>query len=155
MADSISQQIMTAMDARFRTITKANGYKTNAGLHVFDWEDRDLADSELEAIIYRDPSNMRTQNTIIEFDNKKTVEVEVKTKAGSDTPRRIREMIEDVYKAIGTSDTPGGPAGETWGGLADCTQSMGEKIDVQKSEKISGSAQIIMEIEYRTEKWQY
>jgi len=147
VSDSIRQQIITALDTRLKTILVVNDYKTNAGQHVFDWEDRDLDDSELEAIIYRDPGNGRTQATVVEFDNKMVVEIEVKAKAGVETAKRIRKMIEDVFRAIGTD--------ETWGGLADCTTPVGEKIDIQKSDKIIGAGTIFIEIEYRTEKWQY
>lgn len=147
MADSIRQQIITALDTRLKTITTANSYKTNAGAHVFDWLDRDLADSELDAIIYRDKQNEITDSGFGTVINTVTVEIEVKTKSASTTAAQVRKMIEDVYKAIGTDDT--------WGGLALTTNPQTDEIDLSQVEKIAGSALIVIKIEYNTNAWEY
>src|SRR3990170_3357246 len=54
MADSIRQQIMTAIDTRLKLITITNGYETNAGNNVYEFWDIALEDDELPAIIWRD-----------------------------------------------------------------------------------------------------
>lgn len=144
---SIRQNIMTAVDGRLKIITTANGYNTNAGAHVFDWLDRDLADSELDAIIYRDKSNEISDSGFGTVINTVTVEIEVKTKSASTTAAQVRKMIEDVYKAIGTDDT--------WGGLALTTIPQTDEIDLSQVEKIAGSAMIIVKIQYNTATWQY
>ncbi len=147
MADSTRQDIIDAIDTRMKTITTANGYKTNAGNNVFDWLDRDLADSELDAIIYRDKSSVMDMS---DFDSKMSsviVEIEVKTKSTTTTAAQVREMIEDTYKAIGTD--------ETWGGLALQTMPKSDDIDVQQSDKITGSGTIMIEIQYESAKWSY
>lgn len=144
---SIRQQIITALDTRLRTITIANGYKTNAGAHVFDWLDRDLADTELDAIVYRDPANEISQETFSQVDNRVRVEIEVKTKSASTTAAQVRKLIEDVYKAIGID--------ETFGGLAHEAQPVSENIDIQQADKIMGSATVVIEIYYVSTKWSY
>jgi hypothetical protein len=148
MTDSIRQQIITAIDTRLKTILTTGGsYKTDAGLHVFDWLDRDLADSELDAIIYRDRTNEITPETIQNYSNKVTIEIEAKTKQATDTARQIRKIVEDIYQAIGTDDR--------WGGLAIDTQPVSEEIDIQQTDKIAGSAKLTIAIEYEKEKWSY
>lgn len=147
MADSIRQQIIDKIDTRFKAIKKTGGYKTDVGLHVFDWLDRDLADSELGALIYRDRTNTKNASSQKIFDNKVRLEIEVKTKSASTTAKQVRMMIEDVYKAIGTD--------ETWSGLAQKTNSVEDNINVDLADRIVGSGTITVEIEYRTAKWQY
>lgn len=144
---SIRQQIITALDTRLRTITIANGYHTNAGQRVFDWLDRDLADTELDAIVYRDPANEILQETFNQINNRVRVEIEVKTKSASTTGAQVRKLIEDVYKAIGTD--------ETFGGLAHEAQPVSENIDIQQADKIMGSATVVIDIYYMTTKWSY
>ena len=145
MADSIRQDIIDALDARLKAIKVSGGYKTNAGLHVFDWLDRDLADTELDAIIYRDRTDDLTPLSTRKFENRVTVEIEAKTKQASGTARRLREIIEDIYKAIGTD--------ETFGGLARSTRPEREEIEIQQQDKISGAATLSISIVYETTKW--
>lgn len=147
MTDSIRQQIIDKIDARFKAIKTTAGYKTNAGNHVFDWLDHDLADTELDAIIYRDRTNTKNASSQKIFDNKVRLEIEVKTKSASTTAKQVRMMIDDVYKAIGTD--------ETWSGLAQKTNPVEDNINVDQADKIAGSGTITVEIEYRTAKWQY
>lgn len=147
MPDSTRQDIIDAIDTRLKTIKTTAGYKTNAGTNVFDWLDRDLADSELDAIIYRDRNNVMD---MADFDSKMNtvvVEIVVKTKSTTTTAAQVRKMIEDVYKAIGTD--------ETWGGLALQTIPRTDEIDVQLSDKITGSGTITIEIQYESTKWAY
>lgn len=147
MADSIRQDIIDALDTRLKAIKVSGGYKTNAGLHVFDWLDRDLADSELDAIVYRDRTSNLQMESFSAVVNMVRLEIEAKTKQASGTARRLREIIEDIYKAIGTD--------ETFGGLAHETLPAGEEIDIQQQDKIMGSAIINIEIAYITQKWSY
>jgi hypothetical protein len=147
MADSIRQQIIDAVDTRFKAIKTSAGYKTNIGNHVYDWLDRDLADNELDALIYRDKTNDIESASFSDYDNKLTLEIEVKTKSGGTTAKQVRQMIEDVYRAIGTD--------ETWSGLSINTEPRSDAMDLGQADKIVGSGTIIVEIMYQTTKWQY
>ena len=148
MADSTRQQIITALDTRLKAIKVSGGYQTNAGLHVFDWLDRDLADAELDAIVYRDRSNGRevistrglTRNTMF-------VEIEVKTKNAAGTASQVRKLLEDVLKAIGTD--------ETFNGLVKTARPGTDNLDIQQAEKIKGSGDFTLSIEYETGKWAF
>lgn len=147
MADSIRQQIITALDARLKTITIANGYNTDAGLHVYDWLDRALADTELDAIIYRDPSCDINHGLAVAYINKVRVEIEAKTKQAGNTAERLRHILEDICAAINTD--------ETWAGLAENSEPLENSMDIQQDEKIKGSATLQIEIEYTTDKWSF
>jgi hypothetical protein len=145
MADSIRQQIITALDTRLKLIKTTGGYKTNAGNNVFDWLDRDLADTELDAIIYRDRTDDIQHNLIDVYTHKVRVEIEAKAKSAATTASQIRKIMDDILKAIGVDDT--------WGGLAQDTNPLSTEIDIQKSDKIAGEAKINIEIEYDASKW--
>lgn len=147
MADSIRQQIIDKIDTRFKAIKITGGYKTNIGNNVFDWLARDLADTELDALIYRDKRNEVSWTEFGAIANRITLEIEIKTKSGSTTAKQTRMMIEDVYKAIGTD--------ETWGGLALITIPKSEEMDLEFSDKKIGSATITVEIEYATATWSF
>lgn len=147
MTDSIRQQIIDKIDARFKAIKTTAGYKTNIGNNVFDWLGRDLADTELDALIYRDKTNAIEEAEFGKIFNKITLEIEIKTKSGSTTAKQTRMMIEDAYKAIGTD--------ETWSGLAIETKPISEEMDLEFSDKKIGSARITIEILYQTATWQY
>lgn len=144
---SIRQQIITALDTRLRTITIANGYKTNAGAHVFDWLDRDLADSELDAIVYRDTNNNIISEGFDYYENRMRVEIEAKAKSAATTAAQVRKIIEDIYKAIGTD--------ETFGGLAHYSEPVSDALDIQQADKIAGSATVTIEVVYVAQKWSY
>lgn len=147
MADSIRQQIITALDTRLKTITKAKGYGTDAGKNVFDWLDRDLADSELDAIVYRDPSNEIADETFNQTTNRLRLEIEARTKAAATTAAQIRKIVQDIYAALGTD--------EKFGQLAYQTLQVGETIDIQQQDKIMASATITLDVYYITQKWSY
>lgn len=147
MADSIRQDIAEAIDTRLKTIKTTAGYKTNAGTNVFDWIDRDLADSELDAIIYRDTLNDLEIESFGRSINQIRVEIEGKTKSTTTTAKQCRLLIEDIYKAISTD--------ETWGGLALQTQPVSDEIEVRMQDKIMGTARIVVNIMYESARWAY
>lgn len=147
MADSIRQQIIDKLAARLAAIKITGGYKTDIGSNVFDWLARDLADAELDAVIYRDVSADISMDTLELRSNKIRVEIEAKTKSGSTTAAQVREMIEDIYTAINVDDT--------WDALALNTEPVGEEMMIGHGDKITGFATITIEIEYRTTKWGY
>ncbi|MCK9570060.1 hypothetical protein M0R72_14045 [Candidatus Pacearchaeota archaeon] len=143
---SIRQQIITAIDTRLRTITVANSYTTNAGAHVYDWLDRDLADTELDAIIYRDRSDVIEHNLTDAFTHRLRVEIDARSKNAASTAAQIRKIIDDIYKAIGVDDT--------WGGLAqDTSMPTNVEMAIEQADKIMGGASFTIEIEYDAAKW--
>lgn len=147
MTDSIRQQIIEKIDTRFKAILKTGGYKSDLGVHVYDWLKCDLDTTELPGLIYRDVENEIEPYTAGLYNNKIILEIEIKAETGSTTAESLREMVEDVYKAIGSDDL--------WGGLAIDTQPRSEKIFIEQIDKIIGSAFLIIQIEYEKPKWGY
>ncbi len=106
MADSIRQQIMTALITRLQTITVANGYETNVGDNVNDWHVSNFQETELPAMDVRD-ANESTE--VRGGFHQNTLSVEIETKVSGTTSATImRDIIADVVKAIGTDTSFGG-----------------------------------------------
>lgn len=150
MTDSVRKSLISAIDTRFKSILIDDDnpfYRSNLGLHVFDWEDRELADSELEALIYRDRTNDITAFTMRECLNGLRLEIEIRTRKATGTAAALRDMIQDVYAAIGKDDT--------WGQLAINSEPLSEEMEVRHDDKITGKAKLIIEIQYQAEKWKY
>jgi hypothetical protein len=144
MADPIRQSIMAAVETRLKTIKTTAGYSSNLGNNVFEWLDRDLDASELPGVVYKDRENPIESFTMGEYTNKVNVEIEIRAQ---DTPKNLRKMIEDVYKAIGTDDR--------WGGYALDTQPVSDEIDCSHEDKKIGIAKIRIVIEYDKTKWSF
>jgi len=137
MADSIRQQIITAIDTRLKTILTSNGYETNAGQNVFAWRDSALALEELEAILYKDRTEARTPGVgIYEI----TLPLEIQIIATS--PAQVRKILADLEVAV-MSD-------ETWGGLALNTEFETDEMEIEQKEYTFVASGIILPIEYRT-----
>lgn len=141
------QQIMDALATRLKTITIANGYNTDVGLRVYDWLDRDLAESELDALIYRDNSSQAVLESFDVQAHIVRVQIEGKTKQARNTAARLRAIVEDVLTAIGTDST--------FGDLALGAEYLGDALEIQQEDKIMGSVAIDLNIQYLTDKWSY
>src|SRR3989304_4120460 len=99
MADSIRQQIMTAIDTRLKLITVTNGYETNAGNNVYEFWDVALEDDELPAIIWRDGAE--DSDLLVNTTQDRTLTIELTLQAlGLTAPAILRKLIADVEKAI-------------------------------------------------------
>lgn len=147
MTDSIRQQIIDKVDARLKLILTTGGYKTNAGAHVYDWLNYDQAKAQLPSITYRDPENLKTAADTKNWDNDMTMELEARAAAGVDAVEDLREIVEDIYKAIGTD--------EKWSELAKKTIPVSEEMDVKQGDQKIALAKVTIRIKYTTTKWQY
>lgn len=146
MADSIRQQIMTALDTRMKAILTAGGYETDLGTSVFEWRTENLDDSQLPALVWRDiaagVSDQADDGAAMgSHAHALTVEIEIIT-SGSTAPAAVRKMIADVYKAIGVDDT--------WGGLALATAPREDETEHDQAEKKIAGATIRAVIIYET-----
>jgi hypothetical protein len=143
MSDSKRQQIIEALDTRLKTILTAGGYKSNIGQHVFEWKTTPFAEEELPGITYRDiTSNRGAEGPVNKFRWAMNIELDIVAQA---TPGTMRDMINDVLKAIGT--------GPTWGGLAQGTRQPEVEIQVEQENKIITGAAMKFEIVYDAPLW--
>lgn len=111
MAESIRQQIVTAILARMSTITTANNYETDIGNSVHEFRQTDFQESELPAMDVRDVSESvekRGGNDIFSL----SIEIEAKT-LGSTSGTQARDIIADISKAVGVDSSFGNLAQDT------------------------------------------
>lgn len=143
------QSIITALITRLGTITTANGYSTNLGNNVEEWQTFEADPSVADMIIVKDASCSLAEGE--EDDNsgdcwtrKLTVQVIIITE-GKTSAAKQRNGIDDVYRAIGTDDT--------LGGLCEPIESEGDQTDIDRQAKTYGGTLITLGITYRVERW--
>lgn len=147
MADSIRQQIMAAVVARFEGIKKASGYKTDLGLSIAHWRPVPWQDADLPACTIRDTSAENLPATTRSFNNVITVDLDISCSSGSTTITDAYGIIADVFAAIGTDPT--------WGDLAFTTHVPENEIAVDQEDKIIAGVTIRMIIEYSAARWAF
>jgi len=141
MADTIRQQIIDAVDTQLQTISVANGYRTELGATVQEWDVTPLdPDSETERLEYRDEEEGRADLTVGEHTMGLVLVVRVLT-AGSTSAADIREMIADVAKAMYEDPTFGGLASDT-------NQESPAVLDKDEAADTASGAEIRFLIEY-------
>jgi hypothetical protein len=141
MADTIRQQIIDAIDTQLKTILVSNGYYTDLGLTVQEWDLTPLdPDNETERLEYRDEEESRLDLTVGEQTMGLPLAIRVLT-AGDTSVRDIREMLADVAKAM--YEDP------TWGALASDTNQEGlATLDKAEAADQASGVEVRFLIEY-------
>ena len=94
---TVRQSIIDLLDTYFKAITTDNGYSLDIDDNVFEWQDHDLAESEVPAIIFRDTGDVSDD----EDERLHNLEIEVAVVAkGSTSPATMRELMKDVLTAF-------------------------------------------------------
>lgn len=142
MPDPIQQQIIDAIDTRFKTILVTNGYATNIGQHVTWWKESPLALADLPGMNLKDPDEIRIPGCGI-YERTLNIQIEASV-SGSDSPETARLIEADIEKAIFVDNR--------WSDLASNTE-IGASIKeaAQKENKIS-KVTLSMEILYETKR---
>lgn len=138
---AIRQQLVTAVAARLATILIANGYRTDIGAHVEEWDTVPM-DRNVETLLleYRDAEEDRVDETVGGQDMRLPVTIRIRT-AGSASLAEMRKMVADVVKAIYVD--------VTWGGLANDTNQDGPATMVKgQAADTAASAEARFVIEY-------
>ncbi|OGP65794.1 MAG: hypothetical protein A3K22_00980 [Deltaproteobacteria bacterium RBG_16_42_7] len=149
MPDTIQQQIINAIDARFKTITIANGYNTELGADkVFEWRETPIYVNNLPVLTYRDTANEKIENGPIGFFRwSLTIEIEVEIASGAATLSNIRNVVADILKAAGTDKG-------TWNGLAEYTEQPSSALMVKHEENKIAGVKITFSVIYDAPAWQ-
>lgn len=147
MADSIKKKILNAIDTRLKMILAANGYETNAGQNVFYWRTQMVPETSLPAIVYRDTVNRSEVGAGGLYENLLTVEIDGFVVASTDLDAKtlLDKLEADIEKSIKVDDM--------WGGLALTTEKISDESTLDRKEKVFGWTAIVIEIEYRTTRW--
>ena len=144
MADTIREQLLSALVTRLKAIKTTGGYVTNLGNNVYHHRAGELAESELPGAVIRDlKSDIEPRVGAVE--HTLDIEISVVVAAGATSIQTVYDLIADVYKAIGTDDR--------WGGLAIDTVPLGDTVEVVQDDLTIAGATIRIEIEYETNKW--
>jgi hypothetical protein len=144
MADSLREQIISAVATRFTGITVANGYETNLGQRSFRWRVTDFKDDELPCHNFRDISCDIEQMVSGLHNCKLKIEsiAVAKKPDGMAIDKYGRKMIADIWKAIGTD--------RRWSNLARTTMPLRDEIIVEHENYLMCAVKVEFEIEYRT-----
>lgn len=142
---SVRQKIIDAVRARLGTIRIANGYTTDIGAVVLEWQTTPIPIESLPAVCFKDTEAEIVEWTMRERDNRVALVIEA---VGRDiTAATARLYLEDIYRVIG--------ADETWGGLALLTEPAGDSIELSTDDEDVGRATVRITIEYQVGKWEF
>lgn len=151
------QDIMSAIATRMAGILTTSEYHTNLGQNVITGRPRLIGPdgaigsaivepSELPCVLIRDPLDEITNTTLGgKQEHRLSVEIEVRCEGGSDTDTDLRQMVADVYRAIGT-DT-------RWSTLAMNTSPVSDETHILQGDKIIGAALVRINIQFHTSAW--
>ena len=142
------QQIVDKVKERFALIRIANGYLTEAGANLKEWQTTALEDDELPATNIFDgkekasikDKNSGTYTALLQ------ITVNFVFREADLTPAAARNALADASKAIGVDPK--------WGGLARHTLPDSEEVVMDpKSQKLAG-ARITFIVEYSRKPWE-
>lgn len=142
---TVRQQILNALAIRLGTILTANGYRTNLGSNVVEWDETPL-DPDLETlrIEYRDEAGTTGYAAVGEHLHTLPVTLRILSQNNSGLAlSNLRKACADVYQAI--------YADVTFGGLAqDANQDGDIREDYDEKADRAAGAEIRYVIEYTT-----
>lgn len=140
------QTIVDAIVTRLQLILVASGYYTNAGSNVFKWLVSGVDQSQLPALIVRDvQDDIDSQEFLGAADQwTRSLMVEIEALAGpsSTTDTTVRQLVVDVYKALGGATTLSGNAIDIVG--------VGDSMVVTQDGRQIAGAKITVRVIYRT-----
>jgi hypothetical protein len=138
---STRASIITAIDARFKTIAKSNGYNTNIGAAVYHFSPDNIPEDTCPALVYSDVADTEELEAYDEIRHDLTVVIDLKY-AVSDIDD-VYSGIEDVLEAIGVDPS--------FGGLANGVVPQSNELDVSgEGQTIIVTAKINVGITYLT-----
>lgn len=145
------QQIVNAIETRFKTILVVGGYRTNLGDNVHVWRLSDWAKDEAPGVDIRDTDWDSDETGQGLHDHGLLIEVYVEAGGGT-SPASVREMAADVLQAIGVDDTWGGLAIQTRPGKP--TGGKSNEFQVGRGGHTYTAALMRFQVHYRTAAWQ-
>jgi hypothetical protein len=134
--------IVGAVQTRLAAITTTGGYHTTLTGKVSTWQPTPMASWGVVLLPSRE--DVVEQVTSDFWLRKLTLQIVIQVD-GSTSATTVSQIIEDIYKAIGT--------GIQWSGSAINTTPIGFEMEVDQNEKRITGATITVEIDYRTGAW--
>jgi hypothetical protein len=129
---------------RLGAISITNGYSTDYGL-VAEWKLTALEESDYPALVFQDDRNDVLYDGAFEF-TQNVLKCRVSIFArGTETPKQLRNMIQDVYRCLGTDSTCNGYANDI--------KVISDDIQNSQKDNVYGTADVLFEIYYRCQQW--
>jgi hypothetical protein len=144
------QALVTAIKARFATITIANGYRTNIGLIQKEWQTTHLDESERPAHMVHDPVDTRQPDPNGENSSRKRWALQIVAEAvlneSAQNLTEARKAISDFKQAVAVDDT--------WGGLAIRSEEVVDRLVRDKSGANITGAQVVFKVITSRKRWE-
>jgi hypothetical protein len=145
---TIREQIITALDTRFKTILQAGGYNTNLGTAVYHWQTENIPQDACPALFYHDPKE--TVELASQQELEHTITLEIALKYAVSDMADVYGGIEDVMTLFEAIDVVNDLLGQL---LIDVTP-RGNEISIDTSgQMIIVTAGINIDLIYRSGKW--
>jgi hypothetical protein len=143
------QTLFSAVLTRAATITVANGYGTNIGSHVKEWQTTPLESVDLPAVLVSDS----TENTLVpevgETAGLYRRELEITFDAvlaeSGQNATEARKAIADIIAMIGVD--------QTWGGVARRTVPVSDQLMLDDTGTRIGGARVRVKIIHSRKPW--
>lgn len=136
---------------RFRTISTANGYQTECGSNVFDWQEQDPLEPELcPAVVVRPVKGDISPRTSGTHEHAITYDVFLVVADSDTVVSDLAKARADLYRSIDV--VTDGFTGARWSGLAIDTQMTAWTNEVEMSERkhTSGVSKCTLVVRHRT-----
>lgn len=147
-SDPARQQLVDSIVERFKTISTANGYRTNIGSKVFLWKVSPWDQKETTGLIVRDTSC--TMVAQVSGHHDWTLQIEAEAYAvGESLSNALRSAEADIIQCIGVS--PKWTVGDLQGRIE--TSSLESDIGIKHEEYLIGAIRIRFTVTFRTQLW--
>ena len=144
------QTLVDRILARFALITPGNGYQTNVGAKVKEWQTTPLDESELTTLLVRDTIASVRPDPNGPNSSKHTwaqqIIVDAVLQESAQNAVEARKTISDINKAVGVD--------QTWGGLARRSEQVSEKLMLDKPGGRVAGVQVIFNVITSRKPWE-
>ena len=146
---SMRQDIVTALVSGLGDIRTANGYDTDCGAKVKEWEKFSDPAKDADALHVRDvscsPRDPDEENDNTEELHFKGLKLQIIVlRSGGETAAELRKAVADVYKRIKTIAWPAARTRVEWNG---------DETDVDELNKKYGGTMITITVNYTVPAW--
>jgi hypothetical protein len=138
------QTLVTAIVARLQAITVANGYRTNGGANVYEWDRRPWNELKVPGFGVRDVERLEEPKLSNVLEHALNLEIDC-VAAGASGHTIVRDMLADVEQAVGTDPT--------FGGVALTSLQVGDRMGRDTADTSVMEATMRINVRYRTAYW--
>lgn len=143
------QVIWDKVIARLATITTGNGYQTNVGADIRQWQLTPLESTDIDCLCVSDPTESgddgQDKNSAM-FTRYLEINIKAFLAESTASPEKARKVECDLIKCVGVD--------EKWDGLARRTSLETSEIAVDEKGARIGGLDFTMKIEFSRKRWE-